>query len=223
MDTSTLENQVGMDLREGRPVWQTCCFGCLFALAAAVIGMIAVVFLFGGPGVEQAKSLPGNFPKDIRPFKLDEAKDITILSGGQRGHLLGIVLAPVKLLRQFKREKVEPESGLVVSTAPLRIEWLGKEPEPEGWLERALRLAEGVDTVSITWEDLPATRQAVLDHYRQAFEGAGMKVRSSVETATQTDFLAATKDGVDAQVHIQPAADGSTVDNLVLIVNYRNR
>lgn len=223
MDTSALDNQVGMDLREGRPLWQTCCFGCLFALAAAVIGVIAVVYLFGGPGIEQTKALPANFPKEIQVLKLESARGITVLSGGQRGRLLGIVLAPVKLFKQFKREKTEPESGIVVSTAPLRIEWLGKEPQAEGWFDRALRLAEGVDTVSISWEDLPATRQAVLDHYRQVFERAGMKTRVSFEPATRTDFLAAAKDGLDAQVHIQSASDGQTVENLAVIVSYRNR
>lgn len=223
MDTGTAENQVLESMGEARPLWQTCCFGCLFGLAALVIGVLAVVFLFGGPGIERVKVLPTNFPKDIQVYRPESAKSITVLSGSQRGRLLGVVLAPVKLFRQFRSEKVETESGIVVSTAPLRIEWLGKEPQPESWFDRALRLAEGVDTVSISWEYLPATRQEVLDYYGRVLAQAGMKIVASSEKATRTDLLTATAEGMEVQVHLQPAADGRTVENLVLIVNYRNR
>jgi|GEM_PF-2905602 len=223
MSTGLRENQVLDDLGEGRPLWQTCCLGCLFALAAVIVGTLVVILLFGGTGIEQVKTVPANFPKEITIFKLESAKGITVLGGGQRGRILGIILSPIKLFKQFQRDKSELESGLIVSTAPLRIEWLGKQAQPESWFDKALRLAEGVDTVSISWEDLPATRQDVLDYYQRMFAKAGMKTRSSVEASTRTDFLEATKDGLDVQVHVQAAADGKNIDNLVVIVSYRNR
>lgn len=210
-------------MREGRPLWQTCCLGCLVAGLAALAGAVAVVWLFGGPGIERVASLPAGFPKEIPIFALPSCKSIDVLGGGQRSRILGVILAPIKLVGQFKPKRAETESGIVVSTAPLRIEWLGREPEPESWLDRTLRLAEEVDTVSLAWEDLPASRQAVLDHYRTAFAQAGMKTESSTDPATRTDYLVGAKDGLEVQVHLQEGSGGADIRNLAVIVSYRKR
>jgi hypothetical protein len=222
MATTSEINQAEEVLLEGRPVWRILLAICVLGAAAFVAGTIALAVFFGIPTLERLTALPTGFPADIRIADLESAKSITILRGSGRGRLLGIVLSPFKILAQFEGREDAAESGILVSRDPLRIDWLQPEPRPEGWIQRAERLAEGVDTVSISWEDLPAERERIIRHYLEVFGQAGMRHEAIQDPLTQTDLLVAEKDGLKVQVHLKMSADGGSAEHLVIIVNYRN-
>jgi hypothetical protein len=222
MPTSSEINQAEEIQLEGRPAWRIVLAVCILGLTAFMVGMIALVAVFGATTLERVEALPAGFPAEAKIIYLESADSITVLSGGGRSSLLGIALAPLKILSLFKTHQDEPRSGILVSREPLIIEWPEDEPPPEGWFERAERLAEGVDTVAISWEDLPAERERILAHYLEIFGQAGMQYESVQEPVTQTDLLVGSKDGLEIQIHLKASLDGRSVEHLVIIVNYRN-
>lgn len=222
MPTSSEINQAEEIQLEGRPAWRIIVAVCVMGLAAFVAGVMALVVVFGATTLERVEALPAGFPAEAKIIYLESADSITVLSGGERSRLLGFALAPIKVLSFFKSTRNEPKSGILVSREPLIIDWPEDAPSPEGWFERAERLAEGFDTAVISWEDLPAERESILAHYLKVFGQAGMQSESVQEPVTQTDLLVGSKDGLEIQLHLKASADGSLVERLVIIVNYRN-
>ncbi|MFA5185690.1 MAG: hypothetical protein WC551_04330 [Patescibacteria group bacterium] len=224
MDTSLGENQaVGGTVEEGRPLWLTCCIGCLFTLAAIIAGSFLVVAVFAGPGVAELKSLPAGYPSDLKPFRMEKASSIKYLSGSSRGKMFQILTAPIRLINNVWPKKDEPESGVVVSTEPLRIVWSAKSSKPESWYDRYSLLAQGLDSVTMSWDGLDVPRETVLNYYSELFKTTGLKQSSAAEEATKTDFLVGTRQGSAMQIHLMTTDGGKTVDKAVVVVTYINK
>lgn len=204
METGFTENQVvGQEALEGRPLWLTCCIGCLFLAAALVVAGFVVIRLFAGPGVEMVKALPADYPAELKPYKLGQVTTMAYLSGSDRGKMFQVALSPIRLFNNLFPKRPEPESGVVVSTAPLRIVWSVQSAKPESWYDKYSQMAQGMDSLTFTWDALDAPRDEVLNYYDGLFKKAGMKSSATAEAVTKTDFLVGTRQGAAVQVHLQ--------------------
>lgn len=224
MDTSPGENQaIGGTVEEGRPLWLTCCIGCLFTVAAIIAGSFLVVWVFAGPGVVKLKSLPAGYPSDLKPYQMEKATSVEYLSGSSRGKMFQVMMSPVRLVNDLWPKKEELETGVVVSTEPLRIVWSVKSAKPETWFDRYLQLAQGLDSVTIGWDGMNAPHEEVLKYYSELFKTTGLKPSSTMEDVTKTDFLVGTRQGAAMQVHLLTKDGGETVDKAVVVVTYINK
>lgn len=224
MEIGSNGNQlVGEEAMEGRPLWLTCCIGCLFLAAAVVAGSFVAAGLFAGPGVASIKSLPEGYPSDLKPYKLEQATGISYLSGSSRGKIFQVLTAPVRLINDLWPKKIEPESGVVVSTAPFRVVWSVQSPKPETWFDKYSLIAQGLDSVTMNWENLDVSREEFVGYYTDLFKRTGMKADTAAESATRTDYLVGTKQGVAMQVHIQASIDNARIEKAAVIVTYMNK
>ncbi|MBI5655125.1 hypothetical protein HZC53_05760 [Candidatus Uhrbacteria bacterium] len=224
MEIGSTGNQlVGEEAMEGRPLWLTCCIGCLFLAAAMVAGSFVAAVVFAGPGVASIKSLPEGFPSELNPYKIERATNISYLSGSSRGKIFRVLTAPVRLINDLWPKKIEPETGVVVSTAPFRVVWSVQSPKPETWFDKYSLIAQGLDSVTMSWDNLDVSREELVGYYTDLFKSAGMKTSTATETTTRTDYLIGTKQGAAMQVHIQASTDKTKIERAVVVVTYMNK
>ncbi len=207
---------VGERVREGRPLWQTCCLGCLIAAAALVIAAVVVVRVFTGPGLENISKLPANYPSDLKLYRLDQATSMVLLRGQSRSKMLQTAASPLKLIETLFKgpNAASSEAGVSASSSAL--------VQADDTLNRYSQQAQNMDTVTITWDKPNVTHLDVLKYYDNLFKQVGMTNRAVTEPTTATDYIVAARDNANMQIHLQTASDGTTISKLVIIVSYAN-
>lgn len=190
----------------GRPWWQACCLGCLALLIAAGIGGYILLRVAVGPSVVQLATLPGTYPKNLTPYRVEDANTISLVSGAHKGNMMRILEAPIHL---FSRAL-----GGASSSDP-------------GTLERSRAALDGyaaslraMDTVTIQWKELVAPPEQVKAYYTNLFQSAGLSLRTIHDEATATDFLVGQSSSAVVQVEIHDTPETTGIDGVVMTVDY---
>jgi hypothetical protein len=190
----------------GRPWWQACCLGCLALLVAVGIGGYILLRVAVGPSVVRLSTLPEGYPKNLMPYRLEDAQAISLVSGAHKGNMMRILESPVRLLsRAF---------GSVSSSEP-------------GTLERSRTALEGyasslhsMDTLTIEWKEFSASPEEVKVYYTNLFQAAGLSLRTIHDEATATDFLLGQSPTAVVQIELHDTVAIPGIDGLIMTVDY---
>jgi hypothetical protein len=210
-ETPETPPQVGIEIREGRPWWKICCVGC-FAILIAIVVLVWFAWRGAtGGGPRSLATLPANFPPSVDVYRLEDAKSIIYLPGGEKDRLVALVLAPFKFF-----------GNVMVSDRGT-----GDDASQKQWVDRItdgkVSQLQKVDTVTIAWERLKADRDETEQWYLSGFQRNGFAVLSRRDAATATDVVIAQRDDARVQLQIQDLADIAGIDSIIMIVDYMNQ
>ncbi len=178
----------------GRSLGKACCLGCLlFVLALFIVGSL-VIRVFIGPGTAQLSALPTNYPPEFTLYRMSAASSITYLAGQQKGRIANFLALPL----QWTQSVTGYKASLDVYTKRL----------------------EKIDNLTVTWINLPDSRQEVLRYYSDLFQRTGMSAVTTYDGLTGTDSVSAKRADVSLQLLLQTATSTVGVDRLVITVDY---
>jgi hypothetical protein len=202
--TSDFQHQ-GSVASSGRPWWKACCVGCLLLIIAFVVGVVIFLRAITGPQNQRLSELPSAYPRDLVPSRMEDAKMIIFTPGKTRGQMMRVISAPIKMLTS-----VIPSSSLDSDTAS-RF-----KAAMDGYSQRM----DGLDSVTISWKGLDASKADVVEYYSELFKRRGMTEQSFHDEASATDILLATRKDAGVQVKIVDGPDVPGIDDIEVTVDY---
>lgn len=206
MSTSSDIDRTANIASRGRPWWQMCCLGiCVIVVAMFVVG--SVLFrVVTGPSVQLLSKLPSNYPIAMTPFHLSEAGSISYAPGKSKGTVMQILSAPLRFM-----------ANMVGMVSP-------DKKETSQNLSQALdgysQQLSSLETVTMKWQPLRASKEEVLSYYTDLFQKNAMTVQQERQDQTNTDLVLATGSGAAIQLEVSDDPSTPDVDRFVMVVDY---
>ncbi len=205
--SNSVAEVVGERARSGRPWWQLCCGGCLFAILAIIVGVFILIQTLAGGGVSHQLTLPSNFPSQVVPFRMDLAQSIDYFKGENKSKMLRTIYAPIKLLNQLTGRSAQ-NASIAASTAN-GVSAFGAD-------------VRHIDSVTITWKNLQASPSEVITYYTNQFRKVGLTVSQTQNNTKEGEAVTGIEQGLF--VHLALTGEAKTsVDKVVLVVSYSNK
>ncbi len=202
------------DVRAGRPWWKVCCGGCCLFIVIILVGLGLLWRGIGGigSGPSLVATVPGNFPPSVTLFMLDKAKSIEYFSGHDKNRTFATLLKP---LRFFGSVMVSSSvtDGLHGTTTSIGL---------DKFMDASTARLEQIDTVTIYWEHLPATKEDLYRFYLEQFQRNGYVVETQRDDASMTDNIVGKRQDVTVQLQVQDLPDVEGVDTVTVTVDYVN-
>lgn len=192
----------------GRPWFSICCIGCIVLLVGFFVASYAFVRVISGPTSRTVRSLPANYPADLPLFRIQDASSIVHAQGKDRGNMMRIIAVPMKFFAQFSQSTSSQGQGTSDRFAQV---WSGYTDQ-----------VQGMDVVTVTWEDLNASREDVLRYYADLFQRVRMENQAMRDEATGTDIVLATRPSSAIQLRLRDVPETPEIDELVITVDYVN-
>lgn len=192
----------------GRSWLQVCCIGLLGLIVAFFVGGYFLLRIIAGPASRELTQLPANYPREIELFHVQEAQSIAYAPGKSKGKMMQILSAPARVLASFV--------GSASSTDRIASQRFTAA------LEGYSKELESLETVTIHWQPVRATRQEVLAYYSGLFARLNMTVDTVKDEQKLIDSILAKGQGTAVQLVLHDATSTPDLDDLTVTVDYRS-
>lgn len=182
-------------LRSGRSFGAAFSIGCLLFFVAAALVSVIVIRVLMGPGAVQLSALPPNYPQDMPLYRAQAASSISYLPGDRKRDIANFLALPLRWMQ-----------SMTGYTTPF---------------DAYATALEKVDSVTVTWFNLAATREEVLRYYNGLARTAHFVDTAEYDALTGTDSIVAKRSDASLQLLLQDATSTPGIDQLVITVEYR--
>jgi hypothetical protein len=194
------------NMAKGKSWWQACLIGCSLLFIAVLVSGYFILQFLTGPPAQSLTSLPKDYPADLPLFQIEKASSITLVSGRSRSMVLDIFSAPVKLLAKI------PGNTTTTGAETQKVKDI---------LEGYSSGLKNSDSVTVTWKNLEATRQALLEYYGKLFKSAGMTVKVGRDEFTATDLIDAARQNAMVQLLVRDHPETPLLDEVTAVIDYQ--
>jgi hypothetical protein len=190
------------EVTEGRPWWKVCCVGCCLGFVVLIVAIVVLVQAATGPGPKPVKSLPSDYPRAL-VFRPEEAAQILYYPGSSKGTVAKIVTAPLNWVAGLTAKSSASSTGVASA------------------IDSRFHQIQGRDTVTITWQNLNASRDEVLRFYAGALKEEGIfSVKTTDPDGTSEIHMTAGDSNLEFDLLIEDNPDQAGIDLLTVRTDY---
>ncbi|MCX6779816.1 MAG: hypothetical protein NT034_01395 [Candidatus Magasanikbacteria bacterium] len=186
--------------------WKGACFTSCALLLVLLVGIGIGIKVYVGPGPQNLKSVPDNFPSDILVYDKNNIETITYISARYKQRGLGIAtLLPKLILAPVFYNSQNNDAGGALKNI---------------WNIVSAPSSDNKDSVQIEWTSVEADPDFIISYYKKELRKKNFKIEVQSQGDNVQQFSFTREDGISGSVYASNSDDKQfSTDHLLLTVN----